>query len=285
MQLSVYRLLFFPLLALLLIAATAARNSLWKTEVLIWSDAESKSPRKIRIMINLGSSLFNDGKEEEGILYMKKALELDPASPEPYLNLGVYYTKKGDYNRALTYLLKPHSLQQTYLSYYRIGNLYALKGDTDLAIENYEKALELDPLYPFANLELGSMYMTKGAFTDALSAYNRAIKAAPREIMPYNNIGIIYIELADYDRAEEYLKRHLKIFPLYAPAWANLGNVYFYRGDMQKAEETYRKAIELDPQNAQIVANLSMALDALGKKEESEKTMKKALELNPELFK
>jgi predicted AlkP superfamily phosphohydrolase/phosphomutase/Tfp pilus assembly protein PilF len=73
-------------------------------------------PQSYLIAANLGSALMQAGRYTEGLQELERALGLRPSSTEVLNNLGIFYTKKKDYARALDYWnrslsIEPHQPQ------------------------------------------------------------------------------------------------------------------------------------------------------------------------------
>jgi len=104
-------------------------------------------------------------------------------------------------------------------------------GNTDLAIELCEQAIELDP--GFGN--------------------------------PYNDIGSYLIQQGDLDRAIEWLEKALKA-ERYEPRQyphINLGRVYLAKGLPLRAIQHFRAALDLDPENTEVLRTLEEILSTL----------------------
>jgi len=74
-------------LALLLGAATIARNQDYRTEVVLWSDTVRKSPGSARAWNNLGYAHQQEGRREAARAAYERALALDPELLPARLNL------------------------------------------------------------------------------------------------------------------------------------------------------------------------------------------------------
>ncbi len=73
--------------ALLLGAATVARNQDYRTEVVLWSDTVAKSPGSARAYNNLGYAWQLEGRHDEARRAYERALQLDPGYLPARVNL------------------------------------------------------------------------------------------------------------------------------------------------------------------------------------------------------
>lgn len=109
-----------PALIIVLIcfgAFTWQRNTVWQTDVGLWSDIVKKSPNKGRGYLSLGLAYIKLGQTDWGIAHYRKALmvltkptdKYDRA--KAYRNLGFAYIMKGEYYEAVNELATALQLQ------------------------------------------------------------------------------------------------------------------------------------------------------------------------------
>jgi len=99
----------------------------------------------------------------------------------------------------------------TALEYFDRGVAASEKGELDQAIDDFTKAIELDPKLAFAYNNRGNVYRKKGNYDQAISDYTKAIEIAPAETQIYINRAYAYYEdkgafdlaLTDFDKAIE----------------------------------------------------------------------------------
>jgi len=126
------------------------------------------------------------------------------------------------------------------------GLSYYYKGDFDRAIEDFDKALELDPNYPGAYYSRGLSYYYKGDFDRAIEDFDKALELDPNYPGTYNSRGLSYYYKGDFDRAIEDFDKALELDPNYPGTYYNRGLSYYYKGDFDRAIEDLDKALELE---------------------------------------
>ncbi len=95
-----------------------------------------------------GMNAYEKGAYDQAIDHFAAAQLKNPSQPELLYNLGNAYYKKGDYDAAEGQLRDALNLADPALKakiYYNLGNIDFRKGRMKEAIENYQKALELQP--------------------------------------------------------------------------------------------------------------------------------------------
>ena len=129
-----------------------------------------------------------------------------------------------------------------------LGMQYMQKGDYEIALEKFERALDADPRYVDALNGLGLLRARLGQNDKAEANFRRAIAIAPDNSSALNNYGQF---LCLQGRHAEGQKQFLKAVenPLYklpAVAYSNAGTCARAAGDPQTAETHFRSALALD---------------------------------------
>ncbi len=80
--------------------ATLLRNRVWWTEIAFWTDVAARSPAKARARFNLATALVQRGREEDGVLELRRTLAIDPGWTEARIQLGGVLMLLGRYPEA-----------------------------------------------------------------------------------------------------------------------------------------------------------------------------------------
>ena len=178
-----------------------------------------------------------------------------------YNNRGVDYGEKGEYDLAIKCFTKAIELKPDYaLAYNNRGAVYRSKGEHDLAIEDCNEAIRLKHDYaePYSNR--GAAYRNKGDYDRAIRDYDRAIKLKPNFVQAYYNRGLAYHEKGELDLAIKDYSKAIALKPKLAHPYNNRGNVYFQKREFDLAIKDYTRAMELEPEFAEPYYNRAQAL-------------------------
>jgi len=127
------------------------------------------------------------------------------------------------------------------------GNKEREKGNSQAALEHYQKALRIDAnFYPALN-NMGTIYERQGKHSQAEDAFLRAMKINPDDGESYINLGHVLYEEGQYGPAIDRLNEGLKRSPESAAGNFFLGSAYFKLHDLEKAELLLKKACTIDP--------------------------------------
>jgi tetratricopeptide (TPR) repeat protein len=140
--------------------------------------------------------------------------------PEIWNYLGLAYSNTGNLEKALSALEKALSIDDEFAFVYRnIGNVYLSlfqrsksKDNLEKSIQNYKRAVELEPDYGAAFNSLGVAYKEAGHTDEAIPCWERAFELRPDVGYPLLNLGLAYMEMGNKTKALDYLERYKKGF-------------------------------------------------------------------------
>ncbi|MEI7474855.1 MAG: tetratricopeptide repeat protein [bacterium] len=232
---------------------------------------------------NLGINYSKTGDFEKAVECFKKVVELNPKSIAAINNLGITYLKNNDIDEAIKCYKQVLTISpNNAIVHTNLGNAYSGKKETELAIKHYKKSIKYDPNHADAYNSLGYIYNQKGEFETAIQYLKKVIKLKPNYDEGYNNLGISYKEMKKYDLAIENYRKAISLNPASVKAYNNLGAVYNALEETDLALRHYNKAIELDPNFADAYCNLGVIYTKLNEFEKALKNYAKTLELKPE---
>ena len=177
----------------------------------------------------------------------EKMVELFPDLAGAHNNLGVFYSRLGDWNKA--------------------------SGE-------YRRALELDQGAYEAHKNLGLLYAQQGLLDEAHAHYQQAIDNKPEYVEALNSQGLVFMQLGQVDKAQQRFMEALAEFE-YAPAYNNLGTAYLRDKNYMAAIRAYKQAIALDGNNATHHFNLGLAFQKAVQNEGAVQAFDQAIALQP----
>ncbi len=120
--------------------------------------------------------------------------------------------------------------RDNYLGYYIRGITYFNLGQYRQAIQDFNRAIELDPQYEVAYLNRGVAYEKLGDYQQAVQDYAASIRLRPRYLAYYNK-GAAHINLGQYRQAIDELNIAIHLKSDNAYAYQSRGLAYFLQGD------------------------------------------------------
>ena len=178
-----------------------------------------------------------------------------------HFNLGLRFQKQRKYRLAIDQYRRAIDIQPNFAqAYNNLGGVYFLSGSYPEAVEEYKKAIELKPDYAEAYYNLAMVYEATGEINRAIDSYKMVIGVRPDHERAHQGLGGAYKSLKDYSKAAKEYRRALKINP-HDPITHNLlGNVYFLSGKVDEAIREYQEALRLKSDYEYAATNLEKAL-------------------------
>ena len=106
------------------------------------------------------------------------------------------------------------------------GITYSEQGQYDLAILEFNKALEFDPGSTEAYNNRGITYSKKDQFDSAISDFSKALDIDPKDTKVLYNRGLTYAIEGQFDLALSDLRKCLELVPSNADAYDSRGILY-----------------------------------------------------------
>jgi len=128
---------------------------------------------------------------------------------------------------------------------------------------------------------LALSYQEKRDFLRAKDEYERVIQIWPLYAEAHNNLGLVYKELGKHGQAIHHFERALALNPSYVRAQHNLGVIYHLTGDLKRAIKNYQAALSLDRGNLSSLNNLGLVYREEERLYDAREVLEKALNLKP----
>ena len=139
------------------------------------------------------------------------------------------------------------------LSKLQQAETFNFKGETNLsknfynnAIEDFSRALEINPNYVDALINRGSAYAELGRFNDALMDFNRALKFEKRDAELFNKRGEVFLQNKMFNEAIKDFASALVLNPMSSDAYLNRGRAYSEKGMPEEAMIDFKQAVKAD---------------------------------------
>ncbi len=203
---------------------------------------------------------------EDTIKHGLEAVQIDGRDYQNWLQLATLYSQlagakiEGAYDNARAAYVRAQQENPTSpLPLLNLGQLDALQGNYDAALENLGKAVQLKPDLASAYYLASQIYVAKSDANNALLAAAQAARFAPNDPLAWYNAGAIAYAGGDYRDAAIAMQQALALQSQYANAMYVLGLSLVQLGQPQDAITVFQALDQLDPNQPivlQIIANL-----------------------------
>ncbi len=201
-------------------------------------------------LCQVGRALFESIRYSEAEKVFAEALRV-----EPYRLEGIEY-----YSTCLWHLRKQvdlcsianYALEKSLFApetWCAVGNCFSLQKEHETALKFFNRAIQLNPYFPYAHTLCGHEYVANEDFEQARKCYQRALSADDKHYNAWWGLGNIYLKQEKYDHAIQYFKTAIKINPRSSVLVTYLGMTYFHNRQPREALECFEAAEKMDPNN------------------------------------
>lgn len=201
---------------------------------------------------NLGMLLFLEGKEKgqpalykDAIAKLRRGLAIDSESAPAYAMLALIYytTAEGDKSKLQLAELIVKQAKLTNDKYAPIYNTMGLinlkRKNVSNALREFEKAVELDPNFIEAHLNIGAIGLSARQYEKAQASFEAVLKLQPNNFDATMGLGVAMRGQKKLEDAEKFYKKAGEIDPKSCAPAFNLGLLhhdYSYKVDAANSQ-------------------------------------------------
>jgi tetratricopeptide (TPR) repeat protein len=169
----------------------------------------------------------------------------------------------------------------SYVAHYSLGSVFLRRQQSDAALVEFEKALQINPDYAEAEMNVGVALLQKGDIDGAINHTRRALQIDPDDFEAEYNLGNLLQQHGQADEAIPHYRKALAAKPNYAEAHNSLGAALAQKGEVGQAIAEFEEALRLKPDYAEAHSDLGNALGSQHKFDQAIPHHIEALRLNP----
>jgi len=144
---------------------------------------------------------------EDAIAQLKRALQLDPLSMIINADVGTVLTNARRYDEAIEQLRKTLEMDPSfYYAHYNLGEALEMKGLTENAIAEYQRAIALND-DPVPQALLGHLYAKIGKKNEARQILQQLHESSKQHYVSPYLFAMIHIGLGDKNQAIDFLEK------------------------------------------------------------------------------
>ena len=254
-------------------------------------------PTHVQSHFALGEIFYTNGDTETALHHYQQALSLTPSLKDAFYEpLEPYFAGLITPQQAMPILEKAmFVLPDDPRSYFYAGAVEADAGNTEKAIQHYEKTLEIietDTSYLQLELHLGNfndvyfnlgeLHHQQGDIDTAVDYFKRALALYPELADRFMVQGQRAFDEEKYQDAIEPLNIHLLLFPEDVSATYLLGQSYEANGNTDGAITFYERTLTLDPQRPDVLFKMVHIYRGREAHQQAVDTLKRLIEIAPE---
>lgn len=157
-------------------------------------------------------------------------------------------------------LLLTSKLKQEPVKSYLAGCLHYDMHQYELAEQNLQQALALQPDYIDAHVAINKLYLEHNITNKFLQSFSIALKLVPNSLALYLSY-ISHLVMAEQIKlAVDITQQGLQHFGSQPALLHALGTLYYKQGEAKQAQKLYRQALELMPNNVRCLIDIANLL-------------------------
>jgi tetratricopeptide (TPR) repeat protein len=175
----------------------------------VFRAGRARYPESVRLLLGLGASYYAEGAREEAAQSFIQAIDSDASDARPYLFLGRLLATENASPAAWTSKMKqfPTLQPQNAMAHYLYGLALAKEAGGEnngtSAESQFRKAIELDPHFGDAYLQLGIVRSESKDFAGAIDALQKAIAYTPVPDEAHYRLAEVYRRMGDAEKARQ----------------------------------------------------------------------------------
>jgi serine/threonine-protein kinase len=192
----------------------------------------------------------------KGLAFYEQAIEIDPEFALAYAGVSDVYFKLGMFEvlpaknahqkgvaAAMKGLEIDNMVSEIYVALANHKTWYSQQMDIKGALENYKKALSLNPNDAEANHEYGHLLTHIGRYDEGIARMNRALELEPLSIGKNSCLGQTLYEAGKYEEAINQFKKAIEMDSTYMHPYSWLGLNYVQKEMYDEAIKILQKSI------------------------------------------
>lgn len=179
---------------------------------------------------------------------LKEAISLDPSYGPARETLINTYLDRKDWQQAILELQRLREKRPDDINIIAaIGDVYAIKGDINLATHTFTEIARDFPESPIGVLKLAELSRTEGKNAAAEKYYSEALKVTPDSLVAIQGKVAVLLAQNRYTAAMNFCESLLVKYPDNARIYEIMGRIQAGRREFESAEENYTRAAALAP--------------------------------------
>ena len=202
---------------------------------------------------------------------VEKALALDSELAEAHNSLAeLLYRFDGDWAGAEKEFKRALELNSNYAPAHHWYSMYlAFLGRKQQALDEAQKAYELDPLSPVVGANLAKKMEENGQYDEAIRQAKKTLELEPNSSVTHAVLGIVYEDKKMYGNAIAEYTTALELGGFPDEVRGLLGYVYAISGDYANADKMTRELKQVWPRHARAALDLAGIYSGLGQKDQA----------------
>ncbi len=213
---------------------------------------DSDNPEYLELLANAELKL---GRNDQALEILERLADPGSGHHQPARMLqtvAAILLGKGDVEAAYTRYRDAEAIAETAQGQYRLAKIHEQRGEVEDQRRFLERALELEPGFVPARVNLGIWYAQQGQPEEAELHLLQAMNDHPYHERTYFNYGVLLVETGRAEEAISYFERAVELRADYLQARSVLIELHLDLGDRASALVHYKQLDARAPQSTEV---------------------------------
>jgi tetratricopeptide (TPR) repeat protein len=218
----------------------------------------------------------------ESVARFQHIVDMQPDSWQNKYNLAIALLRAKQPKQAVPLLdaiTAEHATDANLLT--QVASAYESAGETQQAIDAYQKAIVADPINPDRYLDCTRMLIDLDRYGEATSIIERGIPLVPDDYPLTIRLGAIAMMQGNREKAREAYHKAITEHPTLALGHVALAQTYMKEGNDQEALKILTEARSVVPRDFALEYVFGLVSQQLGQQQQALEALKSAEELGP----
>jgi len=241
-----------------------------------------EDPSNLQVVTLLADCYLRLGQNKEVVELLTMVQRADPRNQAFNYLLGAALVRDGQAAKGQLIIDRILSNGDSAEARLLMGTTKYMASDFRGALEDLQKAVELDPGLAEANAYYGMTLLASGDQANAKQAFERELKADPNNFEANLRMGVILRQDEENEEASKYLQRALQIRPGDPGVLYQIASVELASGQVDQARRDLESLIKLEPKFLEAHVSLATVYFRQKRKVEGERERAVVARLNAE---
>lgn len=201
-----------------------------------------------RALVGIGRIRISQGYEEDAIAIFKQAIEKNEAYLEAYRWVIDLFQSREQSHHVLHYALKAHELSPENPRYMlNIARAFLSIGDLEQSEDYFRRVIRISPALAEAHKGLGDVQMLREDYDQAMQNYQKALDLDGDDVSILNSMGLVFVKQGAYEKGIQKYKLALGVDAKNSKVLFNIGYAHEKIGELDKARGYYNLALINEP--------------------------------------
>lgn len=238
------------------------------------------TPKDYQTLFSLAASFHATGDFEQSLKFSDQLVKFHPNEVNVFVARSQLFSSMDRVQDAINAATHGLQIKKTTVLYVNRGFAYDKLGEFEKALDDYERALEINPEDVMALNNRGAVLIQQKKFDQAIRDFTVALRIHKVDFL-YRGRGLAYRHSGNLDKAIADLTTAINVNPGNSKNYLSRGRTYFQMDQGELAKSDFSKALQFAPNDARTMSDLAATLIGMGENKKGLEICRRAIKLEP----